>query len=409
MIQKIKVVNDPVLGFIQMPSGIGLQIVEHPWFQRLRNIKQLGIAYYVYPGAMHTRFQHSLGAYSLTQQAMEVLTSKNFEITPKESEAVGLAILLHDIGHGPFSHTLEKIIIQNISHEQITLAYMHHFNLLFEEELSYTIEIVNNLYYKHFLHQLVSSQLDMDRLDYLKRDSFYTGVTEGVIGTERIIKMLTISNDSLAIEEKGIYSIEKFLIARRLMYWQVYLHKTVLAAEQMLLAIFRRLLYLHKNKQIILPDILKVFWENSITSKDLMENKEIIQLFSQLDDAEVWVWIKQWINHSDFVLSFLSNHFVNRQLFKIEMQRTPIAKEKIENYLHRVMKKFNISALDASFLVFADSAENHAYSIADDKINILYKNGNLLDISEASDILNTEVLSKNVVKYFICYLSECVK
>ncbi len=409
MEKKIKIVNDPVLGFIQLPLGLGLQIVEHPWFQRLRNIKQLGVAYFIYPGAVHTRFQHSLGAYYLAQQAIDVLITKKNEITPIESEAVSLAVLLHDIGHGPFSHTLEKIILPHISHEQITLAYMHHFNNLFDGELRLAIDIMNNRYSKHFLHQLISSQLDMDRLDYLKRDSFFTGVSEGVIGTERIIKMLTIAKDSLAVEEKGIYSIEKFLIARRLMYWQVYLHKTVLAAEQMLISIFKRVHFLYKNKQLILPDTLNRFWNNPISAKELNENIELIQLFSQLDDSEIWVWIKQWAQHTDFILSFLSQNFIQRKLFKIEMQRTPIPTSKLEDYRNKTMKKFHLSAFDASFLVFSDSAENHAYSITDDKINILYKDGRILDISEASDILNTEVISKNVIKYFICFMQEAIR
>ncbi|MGQ9848208.1 MAG: HD domain-containing protein, partial [Bacteroidales bacterium] len=231
MAQKIKIINDPVHGFIQMPTGIGFDIVNHRWFQRLRNIKQLGLAYYVYPGATHTRFQHSLGAFYLTHEAIKILRTKGIDITDSEAEGVLLAILMHDIGHSPYSHTLEKVLIKGISHEQITLAFMNHLNYYTDGGLDKAIDIIKNIYAKKFLHQLVSSQLDMDRLDYLKRDSFFTGVLEGVIGTERIIKMLTVSNDSLAIEEKGIYSIEKFLIARRLMYWQVYLHKTVLAAE----------------------------------------------------------------------------------------------------------------------------------------------------------------------------------
>lgn len=406
---KIKIVNDPVHGFIQMPVGIGSEIVNHPWFQRLRNIKQLGLAHYVYPGAMHTRFQHSLGAYFLTHQAIEVLQSKGIDISDHESEAVLLAILLHDIGHGPYSHTLEKVLLKDINHEQITYAYMAHLNRLYKGGLDKAIEIIKNQYIKRFLHQLISSQLDMDRLDYLKRDSFFTGVSEGVIGTERIIKMLTVTNDSLAVEEKGIYSIEKFLIARRLMYWQVYLHKTVLASELMLLSIFKRVQFLFKQKKINLPPHLQALWETKITYNDLIIDSKHLETFSLLDDAEVWVWIKNWSESEDKVLSLLSKRFIERKLFKVEIQRQPHDAEKINNYRKKVQAFFQLSEEESEYLVFSDFAENHAYSIKDNEINILYKNGKTLDISEASDILNIDVLSKNVVKYFLCFVPECTK
>jgi len=408
MAKKIKIINDPVHGFIQMPTGIGLDIVNHRWFQRLRNIKQLGLAHYVYPGAMHTRFQHSLGAFFLTQEAIEVLRSKGIEISDSEAEAVKLSILLHDIGHGPFSHTLEKVLLRDIHHEQITYAFMNHLNREYQGGLDKAIDIIKNLYVKKFLHQLISSQLDMDRLDYLKRDSFFTGVSEGVIGTERIIKMLTVSNDSLAVEEKGIYSIEKFLIARRLMYWQVYLHKTVLAAELMLLSIFKRVHYLFLQNNITLPPVLYELWYNKIDYQELNVNVDWLNLFSQLDDAEIWVWIKSWSVSEDKVLSLLSSRFIERKLFKVEIQRQPHDNEKINLYRKRIQDMFNFSEEESEYLVFSDSAQNHAYSIADNKINILFKNGKLLDISEASDILNIEVLSKNVVKYFMCFLPECI-
>jgi len=404
---KIKIVNDPVHGFIQMPAGIGSEIVNHPWFQRLRNIKQLGLAHYVYPGAMHTRFQHSLGACFLTHQAIDVLRSKGIDITDNESEAVLLAILLHDIGHGPFSHTLERVLLKDISHEQITYAYMTHLNRLYNGGLDKAIDIIKNLYLKRFLHQLISSQLDMDRLDYLKRDSFFTGVSEGVIGTERIIKMLTVTNDSLAVEEKGIYSIEKFLIARRLMYWQVYLHKTVLASELMLLSIFKRVQFLHEQNKINLPTRLQTIWKAKITYNDLIVDYQYLDNFSLLDDAEVWVWIKNWSESDDKVLALLSKRFIERKLFKVEIQRQPHDSEKIIEYRKKAQSLLQISEEESEYLVFSDFAENHAYSIKDNKINILFKNGKTLDVSEASDILNIDVLSKNVVKYFLCFIPEC--
>lgn len=404
---KIKIVNDPVHGFIQMPTGIGNEIVNHPWFQRLRNIKQLGLTHYVFPGAVHTRFQHSLGAYFLTEQAIEVLRSKEIDITDNESEAVLLAILLHDIGHGPFSHTLERILIENINHEQITYAFITHLNCLYNGALDKTIDIIKNRYHKHFLHQLISSQLDMDRLDYLKRDSFFTGVSEGVIGTERIIKMLTVANDSLAVEEKGIYSIEKFLIARRLMYWQVYLHKTVLASELMLQSIFKRVKFLYEQNKIQLPYLLQTIWEKKITYNDLISDIRHLNTFSSLDDAEVWVWIKNWSESNDKVLALLSKKLIERKLFKVEIQRQPHDQEKIIEYRKKVQSLFNISEDESKYLVFSDFAENHAYSNNDNKINIVFKDGRILDISEASDILNIDVLSKNVVKYFLCFVPEC--
>jgi len=409
MFEKIKIVNDPVHGFIQMPSGIGLQIVSHQWFQRLRHIKQLGMAHYVYPGAMHTRFQHSLGAYFLTQQALKVINSKGFNITTEESEATLLAILLHDIGHGPFSHTLEKIIFRNIHHEILTRAFIEYFNCIYNGHLNLCIQILENTYQKKFLHQLISGQLDMDRLDYLKRDSFYTGVSEGVIGTERIIKMLTVTNnEDLAVEEKGIYSIEKFLIARRLMYWQVYLHKTVLAAELMLISIFKRVEYLFKLNKIILPTPLNILWEKNWTKDDVFSNEQLLSTFAQLDDSDIMVWIKNWSNHNDKVLSILSSRFITRQLFKVQMLKQAIDKNIIENYRKNLMKYLSISYNETKYFVFSGLAENQAYSINDNRINILFKDGKLIDIADASDILNIKILSKNVIKYFFCYVPECM-
>ncbi len=409
MYEKIKIVNDPVHGFIQMPSGIGFEIVNHPWFQRLRHITQLGIAHYVYPGAMHTRFQHSLGAYFLTQQALKVINSKGFNITTEESEATLLAILLHDIGHGPFSHTLEKIIFRNINHEILTRAFIEYFNQKYNGYLNLCIQILDNTYHKKFLHQLVSGQLDMDRLDYLKRDSFYTGVSEGVIGTERIIKMLTVTNNGdLAVEEKGIYSIEKFLIARRLMYWQVYLHKTVLAAELMLVSIFKRVRDLFLSNKITLPEQLHYIWKKEWAKEDIYSNYELINTFAQLDDSDIMVWIKQWSKYNDKVLSILCERFLSRKLFKVQMLKQKINNNKIASYRKNLMKQFSISYNETKYFIFSGLAENQAYSINNNRINILFKDGKLIDIANASDILNIKVLSKNVIKYFFCYVPECM-
>jgi HD superfamily phosphohydrolase len=407
MKEKIKILNDPVHGFIQMPSGIGFEIVNHPWFQRLRNIKQLGISHYVYPGATHTRFQHSLGAYFLTKQALNVLTEKGIEITNEEREATLLAIILHDIGHSPFSHTLENVLFKKINHEELTRAFICFYNKLFNNKLDLTLKIFDNKYKKLFLHQLISSQLDMDRLDYLKRDSFYTGVLEGVISTERIIKMLNVSNNSLVVEEKGIYSIEKFLISRRLMYWQVYLHKTVLASELMLIAIFKRAYELFKENKINLPENLKILWVKNWTKKDLYSNETLLQTFAQIDDSDIIVWLKQWANHNDFVLSTLCQKLINRQLFKIKMLKNPIDQNIVDKCLKKIKKMYSLSDKEAKYFIFHDFAENRAYSINDYRINILFKNGKIMDIAEASDILNIDILSKKVIKYYFCTIPEC--
>jgi HD superfamily phosphohydrolase len=405
---KHKIINDPVYGFINFPTGINMSLVEHFWFQRLRHIRQLGLAFYVYPGAIHTRFQHSLGAYYLTNLAIDVIRSKGFEITETEATAVSTAILLHDIGHGPFSHALENILVKNVSHEDLSVRFMEELNNEFDGELTMAIDIFKNRYKKQFLHQLVSSQLDMDRLDYLKRDSFFTGVSEGVIGSDRIIKMLNVVDDRLVVEEKGVYSIEKFLIARRLMYWQVYFHKTVLATEQMLIHIFKRARELCDNGiKLSGSSTLLDFLSNSYSREEFKKNNEILNCFARLDDNDLLSAIKGWIETKDTVLSELCKRFTNRNLYKIEMQNEPFSDMRIEDYKKKIAGKFNISLEDASYFVFADSAKNHAYSADDDRINILYKSRELVDISEASDMLNIQVLSKNVIKYFFCYPEEC--
>ncbi|HAN17843.1 MAG: phosphohydrolase [Bacteroidetes bacterium GWC2_33_15] len=401
---KKKIVNDPVYGFINIPSEIVFDIIEHKYFQRLRRIKQLGLTEFVYPGAVHTRFQHTLGAIHLLNSAINGLKAKGHEITEVEEEAVTLALLLHDIGHGPFSHTLEKVILEDYSHEQLSLLFMNELNEQYNGKLTLAISIFKNEYPKKFLHQLISSQLDMDRLDYLSRDSFYTGVSEGVVSSDRIIKMLNISNDQLVVEAKGIYSIEKFLIARWLMYWQVYLHKTVVSAEQLLLNIFKRVRELIRNNEnMYLPDELAFFLKPS--TKKYTE-KEILENFSCIDDTDIIVSLKKWSNEKDKVLSTLSLNILHRNLYKIEIQNTPFEASRIENLLLATSKKMNFSENETGYFVFTNHISKNAYSAFDDKIQIVYKDGKVVDVADASDMLNMSVLSKIVHKYFLCYPKE---
>jgi len=402
---KRKIVNDPVYGLINIPSEIIYDIIEHKYFQRLRRIKQLGLTDYVYPGAVHTRFQHTLGAVHLISLAINVLKSKNVEINADEEEAVTLAILLHDIGHGPFSHTLEKNIIENYSHEDLSLMYMEELNAEYNSKLSLAIQIFKNEYHKKFLHQLVSSQLDVDRLDYLRRDSFYTGVSEGVISSDRIIKMLHVHNDQLVVEAKGIHSIEKFLIARWLMYWQVYLHKTVVSAEQLLLKIFERVKYLVSiKKEVFLTNEFNYFLNNpNIRNQKI---KDILNMFSSIDDNDIFSLAKEWKKGPDKVLSELSKRLLYRNLFKIEIQDNPFEPEKISSLKKIASSQLKINETDVNYFVFTNHISKNAYSALDDKIQILFKSGELVDIAEASDMLNTSVLSKTVRKYFLCYPKE---
>lgn len=401
---KKKIVNDPVYGLISIPSEIVYDIIEHRYFQRLRRIKQLGLTDYVYPGAVHTRFQHTLGAVHLISLAITVLKSKGVEITDEEEEAVTLAILLHDIGHGPFSHTLEKRIICEYNHEELSLLYMESLNKEFGGKLSLAIKIFKNEYDKKFLHQLVSSQLDVDRLDYLRRDSFYTGVSEGVISSDRIIKMLHVHNDQLVVEAKGIHSIEKFLIARWLMYWQVYLHKTVVSAEQLLIKIFDRVGDLMKqNSPVYLNPELKYFFSEKVETSDI---NAILDYFSIIDDADIFSMAKIWVNSSDKVLSELANRLLNRNLFKIEIQDQPFESARINTLKQMASKNMDLKNNELDYFVFTNHISKNAYSALDDKIQILFKDDILKDVAEASDMLNTSVLSKMVHKYFLCYPKE---
>ena len=403
-----KILNDPIYGFIRIPQGIIFELIEHPYFQRLRRITQLGMSYLVYPGAYHTRFQHAIGATHLMTKSVRQLRSKGHEITEEESLAVSIAILLHDIGHGAFSHALEHSIAHEISHEDLSILFMEKLNVAFDGQLTMAIQIFKNEYPKRFLHQLVSSQLDMDRMDYLKRDSFYSGVQEGVIGSERIIHMLDVVNDQLVVESKGIYSIEKFLIARRLMYWQVYLHKTVLSAENMLIKVLKRAKELSKNNvELFGSSALQLFLKNNYTMADFRNNEAIFDAFTRLDDQDILAAIKEWQFHSDKILSTLSNKIIQRKLLKIEITDKAITQEKVNAVKEKVATHFEISMKDASYLAFQNSISNNAYTAHKSNINILYKDGTLKDIVDAADQLNISALTKPVTKYFFCYPKEC--
>lgn len=401
---KKKIINDPVYGFVNITSELIFDIIEHPVFQRLRRIKQLGLSNLVYPGALHTRFQHVIGAMSLTDQAVEVLRSKGIEISPEEKDAVCAAVLLHDIGHGPFSHTLEEVLIKDVHHEQLSLAFMHVLNEEFNGRLGKCIQIFQNQYHKKFLHQLVSSQLDMDRLDYLRRDSFYTGVQEGVIGHDRIINMLNVYNDELVMDEKGIYSIEKFLIARRLMYWQVYLHKTVTAAETLLVKIMERACELATNGIDLFasPDF-KYFLYEKPGAEQLLNDPEVLMRYSRLDDSDVFVSIKVWCSHPDRILSDLCIQLRDRLLPRIEFSNDPFDEDRISAMRKEFAQKNNMSYEDAKYYIFTDSVSNKAYSPEGFNIKVLYKNGTTADIASASDQYNITALAKPVTKYFLCY------
>lgn len=400
---KKKIFNDPVYGFIATPYESILKTIDHPYFQRLRRIKQLGLTHMVYPGALHTRFHHAMGCTHLMRQAIETLRNNGHTITEKEAEGVLLAILLHDIGHGPFSHALEHSIVKGMHHEELSIIFMKQLNSEMHGQLDTAIEIFTNKYPKKFLHQLVSSQLDMDRLDYLKRDSFYTGVSEGVVSNQRIIKMLDIVNDELVIEQKGVYSIEKFIVARRLMYWQVYLHKTVISAEHMLVKVLARAKELAKQGvSLFCSPSLHLFLYKDITKEDF-QKKDIIDAFSQLDDIDILGAIKVWANHDDKVLSLLASMIVDRHLLKIKMQSEPFEERKIQSKKEEIAKQFNIPVEDTKYFVFSDWIENNAYNPESDRINILFKDGSVKDICDASDNLNIQALAKPVRKYFLCY------
>ena len=401
---KKKIINDPIYGFISIPDDFIFDIIEHPYLQRLRRISQLGLSHLVYPGAIHSRFQHVLGAMHLMVQAVSVLKRKGHEITKEEERGVLLAILLHDIGHGPFSHALEFDIVNSVDHEDISGFFIRRLERIYGEDLKLALSIFEDRHNKPFLHQLVSSQLDMDRLDYLNRDSFYSGVSEGIIGSDRLIEMLQVHKGNLVIEEKVIYSIEKFIVARRLMYWQVYLHKTVVSAEYMLIYALRRAKQLVKEGvEVFSSPALSFFLHNDILLKDFQENDEVIDLFASLDDFDILTGLKVWSEHEDEVLSFLSGSIVNRHLFKIEISKIPFSAEQIEEKREHVLKDFDFTPDQLDFIVFSDKLVNKAYNQSRQNINILMKSGEIVDLAKASDNLNISALAQPVEKYFLCY------
>lgn len=393
-------------GFINIPSALVFDLISHPFFQRLRYIKQLGMTHLVYPGALHTRFHHALGAMHLMSLAIEILRSKGHEITRDEEEGATIAILLHDIGHGPFSHALEHSLVKGISHEDISMLMMERLNGQFEGRLSMAIAIFQGRYVKKFLHQLISSQLDLDRMDYLNRDSFFTGVSEGVISFDRIIKMFNVADDQLVIEEKGIYSIEKFLIARRLMYWQVYLHKTVIAGEQLLVKILKRAKELAvKGYELFATPALQHFLKNDITKIDFFASDTHLLQFSGLDDQDIFASVKAWRTSEDRILSLLCNMLVNRNLYKTEISNEIPDESRVERLKENTMLSLEIDRNEISYFVFTDEISNRAYNTgtASSTINILMKNNTTIDIAKASDLSNLESLDKTVRKHILCY------
>ncbi|MFN8429194.1 MAG: HD domain-containing protein [Spirosomataceae bacterium] len=406
MTNKRKIFNDPVYGFITIPSDFIFEVIEHPYFQRLRRIKQLGMSELVYPGAFHTRFSHALGAMHLMTEALATLESKGLQISDAETEAAQLAILLHDIGHGPFSHVLEFTLLDNVNHEFISEVIMERLNDAFGGRLKMAIEIFNDQYHRPFFHQLVSSQLDMDRMDYLNRDSFYTGVVEGKIGAERIIKMLNVVNNELVVEEKGLLSVENFLVARRLMYWQVYLHKTAISAETMLIKLFERIKELNiSDNAVVLPYPLSVFLKNDISKEQFLNDENNLNAFLKLDDYDIWGLIKQLQHSPDYVLSLLATGLVDRNLFKIMLD----VDLDTESVLAEKTAELNAKKIDPGFLkylVSGGSISNSGYIAKSSNIKILMKNGTILDISEASDLPTIKAMSNIVKKNYLCYAND---
>ena len=400
-----KIINDPVFGFIKIPRGLLYDLVCHPVVQRLTRIRQLGLSSVVYPGAQHTRFQHSLGAFHLMSEAIRELTAKGNFIFDSEAEAVEAAILLHDVGHGPFSHVLEDTLARGIAHEEISLMLMERINREMNGQLSLAIRIFQDQYPKRFLHQLVSGQLDMDRLDYLRRDSFYTGVSEGNIGSARIIKMLDVKDDRLVVEAKGIYSIENFLTARRLMYWQVYLHKTSVAYEQLLVSTLRRAKQLADggDTRLFASPALHYFLYNDVDATRFRTDPDALDNFLLLDDNDIWTALKVWTRHPDKVLSTLSEGMVNRKLFKVEVSAKPFPEERREELLRHISSTLDIPTEDARYFLATPDIESNMYNPADDSIEILYGDGTTRSIADASDMFDIALLSRKAKKYFLCY------
>ena len=407
MSTKNKIINDPIYGFITIKDLLIYELIDHPYFQRLRRISQLGLTYLVYPGAYHTRFHHAIGAMHLMGRAIYTLRQKGHEISAEEERGVLVAILLHDVGHGPFSHALEHTLIPGVSHEALSLKIMEELNNEFDGALTMAIDIFTNNYPKAFLHQLISSQLDMDRLDYLRRDSFYSGVTEGSVNSERLLTMLNVKDDQLVVDSKGIYSVEKFLVARRLMYWQVYMHKTVLSAEFMLVNILKRAKYL-ATQGIELPGTgaLKHFLAADYTWNDFEENPAILKKFLELDDFDVMSGIKDWTHHSDLILSDLSSRIIHRNLLKIRLQEEPFEEELAEKMAEGIRNQYGFTHGEERYMLIVDKVKNHAYNNKKGHINLLYKDGRTSDISTAADQMTINALSEPVERHFICFPRE---
>ena len=416
-----KVINDPVFGFIKVPRGLLLDIVKHRLFQRLSRIKQLGMASVVYPGAQHTRFQHSLGAFHLMSEAILSLQQKGIFIFDSEAEALKAAILLHDVGHGPFSHVLEHTLISGISHEQISLMMMEEMNREMQGRLTLAIKIFKDDYPKRFLHQLISSQLDMDRLDYLRRDSFFTGVTEGNIGSARIIKMLNVVDDRLVVEQKGIYSIENYLTSRRLMYWQVYLHKTTVAYEKTLVCLLRRAKYLaQRGDEVFATPALRYFLYNNVTAEHFDADPQALANYELLDDNDIWASVKTWMGHPDRVLSLLATDLAERKIFRVEVSREPFADADVQALQQQLADAFGVTFDDAAYLMSVNTIQKDMYDPSEEQIDILQtshqpfqlgqeqaetelEEKHLVDIAEASELFNISLLSKKIRKYYLCY------
>lgn len=398
---KLKIINDPIYGFIHIPSTLVFDIIEHPYFQRLRRINQMGLSYLVFPGAKHTRFEHVLGCVFLMQKTVEMLRFKGIQISEKEAEGLYIAILLHDIGHGPFSHAMEHSIVEGISHEEISLRFMQELNKVFNGKLDTAIAIFQGTYPRKFMHQLISGQLDMDRADYLKRDSFYTGVAEGNINSERLISMLNVRNDELVVEEKGLYSVEKFLIARRLMYWQVYLHKTSVVAEQILIRLLNRAKELvQQGQELTMSTALAFFVKNKISKNNF--SQEVLEMFARLDDTDIISAMKEWQFHPDVVLSKLSKMLLNRDLLKIKVRLNDFEEQKIKR-LQKLSLAKGVEEKDMKYFVFTGVMTNRAYNPGKEIIKILTKNGRVVDLTKTSEAINLEPLSQVTERYYICY------
>lgn len=399
---KLKIFNDPIYGFISIPNTLIFDLIAEPYFQRLRRISQMGLSSLVYPGATHTRFHHALGCMHLMQKAIQVLRFKKVEITQEEEEGLLCAILLHDIGHGPFSHAMEHSIVEGVNHERISLLFMEKLNMKFNGSLTTAIQIFNRAYPKKFLNQLVSSQLDMDRMDYLKRDSFYTGVAEGNVSSDRLITMLNVVEGELVVEEKGIYSVEKFLMSRRFMYWQVYLHKTGLVAEKLLISVLKRAKELmDREEEVYCSKPLLFFIQHKINEDNFDDNT--LEIFAKLDDVDILSAIKSWVDHPDFVLSKLSDMIINRKLLTIKMKNKPIDDEKLKKQFQKIKRSYNLTDEETAYFVFSGKIGNKAYDQDKQNINVVRRNGRITDVAKASDHLNLKALSKTVTKYYICY------